>query len=684
MRKLLQKLFKTEEVNLTEVQSKIDKCNLEQNQLILSSCGSGKTEASFYIAKNWNKKILYVYPMKTLASSIHKRLNNYEKILNSGQNWSIQHSSDEEDKFLSEENCITTIDQVISGYLGIGIQSFIRGKNVVCSNFIFDEIQLFDPERTLKTTICMLDKLIEHGNKFVIMTATMPEILINFLADRYNMQVTITDKPSVETREVRLYYKNHIDIKEVEAFNNKQIIICNCQREQEEIYNKISQKERVILLNNKLLKNDRKNVEKQVFDLFGKESKENDKILITTQIVEAGMDISASRMYSSLCPIDNLVQREGRVCRWGGNGKLVVFNDFTSVYDKKVCNSTLEHIKSNDGIVFSWDIQKKWINEILNEFYEQQLKDLDSFELTMADGSRDDLIRKIENVNIIVSNSCNKEDFKRENVSITRNVLDSLSLSNKLYKLKRGSIVEVSKNEIYNGETILIEGNDSIYDELGFRYKKQSKCIEFPVCDGNNAIQYFDEYIEEPWISHALITKKIMRNKLLNSIFKEWTSEEIEIYSVLAGLHDLGKLNRNWQKYIGATEEALAHNIYANRNRSLIKDQRHEMISGLALSEIRNDKLKFNLLINHHGRKMPNLNLITVSEYNLTREYKKLIEEVGYKGEIKKRQLNIDIKCKKELITPIDEDWVEFVYLEGLLMESDIEAIKEYINKFKK
>ena len=153
MRKLLQKLFKTEEVNLTEVQSKIDKCNLEQNQLILSSCGSGKTEASFYIAKNWNKKILYVYPMKTLASSIHKRLNNYEKILNSGQNWSIQHSSDEEDKFLSEENCITTIDQVISGYLGIGIQSFIRGKNVVCSNFIFDEIQLFDPERTLKTTI---------------------------------------------------------------------------------------------------------------------------------------------------------------------------------------------------------------------------------------------------------------------------------------------------------------------------------------------------------------------------------------------------------------------------------------------------------------------------------------------------------------------------------------------------
>ena len=167
MRKFLQKIFKTENINLTEVQEKIDKCNLNKNQLILSSCGSGKTEASFYIGSMWNKRLLYVYPMKTLASSIHKRLNNYENILKSNELWTIQHSSAMEDKFLNSKKCITTIDQVLAGYLGIGVQSFIKGKNVVCSNFIFDEIQLFEPGKTLKTTICMLDELVKRGNKFV-------------------------------------------------------------------------------------------------------------------------------------------------------------------------------------------------------------------------------------------------------------------------------------------------------------------------------------------------------------------------------------------------------------------------------------------------------------------------------------------------------------------------------------
>ena len=36
-----------------------------------------------------------------------------------------------------------------------------------------------------------------------------------------------------------------------------------------------------------------------------------------------------------------------------------------------MCELTLEYIKSNDEIVFSWDIQNQWINEILNDFYEE-------------------------------------------------------------------------------------------------------------------------------------------------------------------------------------------------------------------------------------------------------------------------------------------------------------------------
>ncbi|MBC6003624.1 MAG: CRISPR-associated helicase Cas3' [Paeniclostridium sordellii] len=685
MENFLRILFGVERVKLTEVQEKINKCNINKNQLILSSCGSGKTEASYYMVKKWNKKVLYAYPMKTLASSIHNRLNKYEQILNSGKVWTIQHSSANEDKFLSGDMCITTIDQVLSGYLAIGTQSFIKGKNVVISNFIFDEIQLFEPGKTLKTTICMLDKLKDNGNKFVIMTATMPKKLIDFLADRYDMQVTITDKPSVDNREVKLYYQEDLNIKKIEDFDTKQIIICNSQKEQEEIYNNINNKDRVILLNNKLLKEDRENIEMLVFKYFGKESEENDKILITTQIVEAGMDISATRMYSSLSPIDSLIQREGRVCRWGGNGELIVFNGFYDIYDKQVCENTLKKIESNQGLIFNWGTQKKWVNDILNPFYEEHLKDLKRFsKFTMKSGNRNDLIRDIENINIIVSKFYNKEDFEKCSISISRNTLKKLSTNNTFYKIKGKEVVEISERDIDNGDTIIIEGNDCIYDKVGFRFKEGFVANEFP-CENKEKIKIkFGDYIKEPWIYHALATKEIMRYKLINSNFKTWTNEEIERYSTLGALHDLGKLNKDWQKFIGMDDKPLAHNVFAKRNSSLIKDARHNLISALAIDGLINKKLEFNLIINHHGRIMPTKTIENTRYYDMVDGYDELVAKVGYEGLVIKSQRNIDI-LDKHLMTPSDKDWVDFIYLEGILMESDIEAIdkvREYeLNK---
>lgn len=684
MEELLKALFRRDIIRLTEVQEKINNCDLNKNQLILSSCGSGKTEASYYISKKWNKKVLYAYPMKTLASSIYARLNQYENILNSNKLWSIQHSSASEDKFLNGDMCITTIDQILSGYLAIGTQSFIRGKNVVTSNFIFDEIQLFEPGKTLKTTICMLDRLKDYGNKFVIMTATMPKNLIDFLANRYDMEVTITDRPSIENREVKLYYQENIDIDKIKVFDKKQIIICNSQNEQEEIYNNINNKDRIILLNNKLLKEDRENIEKLVFKYFGKNSKENNKILITTQIVEAGMDISATRMYSSLSPIDSLIQREGRVCRWGGNGELIIFNGFHDIYDEQVCEKTLENVKMNQGIIFAWDIQKRWVNDILSQFYEEHLKDLKRFSrFTMKSGNRNDLIRDIESINIIVSKSYNKEDFERCSISISRNTIKKLSINNTFYKMQGKEVIEVTEKDIDNGDTIIIEGNDCIYDKVGFRFKEGFNTNEFPYAYKEKSDIKFSEYIREPWIYHALATKEIMEYKLKNSNFKKWTDEEIDRYSILGGLHDGGKLNKAWQKFIGMDDEPLAHNVFAKRNRTLIKNARHNLISALAIDGLINNKLEFNLIINHHGRIMPSKTNINIKHYDMVDGYDELIAKVGYKGIIMKSQSNIDI-LDKHLMTPSDKDWVEFIYLEGILMESDIEAIdkvREYTKK---
>ena len=58
------------------------------------------------------------------------------------------------------------------------------------------------------------------------------------------------------------------------------------------------------------------------------------RIIIATQVVEAGVDISASLLVTELAPWPSLVQRFGRCARWGGMGQVLVA-DFEHDSDKQ-------------------------------------------------------------------------------------------------------------------------------------------------------------------------------------------------------------------------------------------------------------------------------------------------------------------------------------------------------------
>lgn len=49
-----------------------------------------------------------------------------------------------------------------------------------------------------------------------------------------------------------------------------------------------------------------------------------DRIIVATQVVEAGVDLSATVLVTSLAPWASLVQRFGRAARWGGSAQIIV------------------------------------------------------------------------------------------------------------------------------------------------------------------------------------------------------------------------------------------------------------------------------------------------------------------------------------------------------------------------
>ncbi|AUJ72261.1 CRISPR-associated helicase/endonuclease Cas3 [Pseudoalteromonas sp. NC201] len=76
--------------------------------------------------------------------------------------------------------------------------------------------------------------------------------------------------------------------------------------------------EHIILFHSRFALYDRKQKEKQVLSKFGKESgpeQRAGKILVSTQVFQESIDADSDFMISDICPIDDLIQRAGRLKR---------------------------------------------------------------------------------------------------------------------------------------------------------------------------------------------------------------------------------------------------------------------------------------------------------------------------------------------------------------------------------
>lgn len=68
-----------------------------------------------------------------------------------------------------------------------------------------------------------------------------------------------------------------------------------------------------------------------------------DRIIVATQVVEAGVDLSATVLVTSLAPWTSLVQRFGRSARWGGSAQIIVV-DHAPADDKAAAPYTKDEL----------------------------------------------------------------------------------------------------------------------------------------------------------------------------------------------------------------------------------------------------------------------------------------------------------------------------------------------------
>lgn len=447
------KIKKEKDKNITfpnEVQEFMGKEeNKDKNIIVVASTGIGKTEGALLWAGD--SKTFYTLPIKVSINAIYKRIwdeNYYDKnkftFLHSDAK-SIMRKDEEIDdyqlKYIETRHLIypltiCTVDQLFYFvFKSLGTEKY--AATLKYSKIIIDEIQSYTPD-IISFLIFGLKVINDLGGKFCIMTATLPPIVKYFLEETIGKEnIKIAEKPFYKKdNEENIIIRHKIKYEEKDfkyneilekAKNNKVLIICNTVRRSQDVYIKLKEKNKqntkINLLHSRFIFKDRKEKETKIQD-FASSNKFG--IWVSTQIVEASLDIDFDVLYTDMCSADSLLQRMGRCYRnriykenepniFIYDTKVGVGNGKNSVYDLELYNRAVDFIKEYDNKIFTEEDKQDYINKVYDI---EKLKNVDnknSYYNTIKNNIRDLEILPIGGIEI----GTTKEQFRNiQNITV--------------------------------------------------------------------------------------------------------------------------------------------------------------------------------------------------------------------------------------------------------------------------
>ncbi|MDF1540070.1 MAG: CRISPR-associated helicase Cas3' [Candidatus Thorarchaeota archaeon] len=320
--------------------------NLEERILSLTlPTGLGKTYTGIAIAQKLRDRIsedeghipriIYCLPFTSIIDQNHKEISDLLQSPHSTQLIKHHHlgdtlyslGDDEESDYLKSELLIegwnseivvTTFVQLFFTLAGFRNRPLRRMHNIAGAIVILDEVQaiplkywhLFN--QLAKSFSDVL------GTRFILVTATQPCIFDNptevvphpdqyfSLTSRVDFNIQLEQLPFED-------FKSTLLATLEETSDPDLLVILNTKRAAESLYNSIKEENpesQLEFLSTSVIPNERlKRIEK----LRKKET--SNRIVVSTQVVEAGVDIDFTEVYRDFAPLDSIVQAAGRCNR---------------------------------------------------------------------------------------------------------------------------------------------------------------------------------------------------------------------------------------------------------------------------------------------------------------------------------------------------------------------------------
>lgn len=506
----------------------------DKNIILPASTGMGKTE----FAINWigKDKAFYVLPLRVSVNSMYERfcdmffddkdnigllhgdsllyginedkeIENFYKGNTLDKNESTEESLSIEEHIARSENSkqlsmplsVTTADQLFTSvFKWKGYEKIYA--TLMYSKIIIDEPQSYSPS-ILAMIIYALKEISDLGGKFCFISATIHPLIKEklksciFEGKPLDAVYNPENKHKIKLEEKYIEELKDEIIKNYQSKNRKKIlIICNTIKKSQKIYQELKDIGNVKLLNSGFIQRDRKIKEN------GKKATEDNKeitgilqdflidkpvIWISTQIVEASLDIDYDILYTEMASIDALIQRMGRVNRKNRCNRIIteiedaniIISTFKSsdgyfIYSKEIIEKTKDVLIKKDNKIITEEEKQKMVDEVylnatsFNHEFETvfTLLEAGGFEASTRNEAQK-YFRDITNINVIpveiyndnksIIEHCIEKIKTKKNESedklMAMKILNGFTLSLPFYKSKGKVVLELpisKKNEL--------------------------------------------------------------------------------------------------------------------------------------------------------------------------------------------------------------------------------------------
>ncbi|PAQ15687.1 CRISPR-associated helicase/endonuclease Cas3 [Bacillaceae bacterium SAOS 7] len=441
--------------------------NQQNHVLAVAQTGMGKTEAALlWIGK---EKGFFTLPLRTSINAMYKRLSDPEEGIgftskpetSEEQAIGLLHSTSldylydlenetgaedkkleivyEQSKHFANKLIISTIDQILKfPFYYNGFEKELA--TMAGAKIVIDEMQSYDP-KIAALVIRALELIDKIGGKFMIMTATMPDLYIRALEKQLGTsQAPLVKEIFYDDQVLRHHLQIHHEsilekVGEIKDMMNKKkvLVICNTVQQAKEMYQALTADEenlQINLLHSQFIRRDRAIKENGENGILKFATSENTGIWVTTQLVEASLDIDFDVLYTEMSPLDSLFQRLGRCNRKGKKktdepnahifmGKVSGVGN-RSVYHPEIYERSADLIQIADGqhLLESEKmtmIEKLYDTEELEgttfkEEFEKTLYELNHMPAYQMDKQQaQDLLRDIQQVQVIPQNIFQQE-----------------------------------------------------------------------------------------------------------------------------------------------------------------------------------------------------------------------------------------------------------------------------------